>query len=618
MSIARSSYLKNTTGGDFVDQKQGGTILGQSADTDTTKSLTLKDSSKQSGESGIKEGSRVKRVINGRTFAQMSRDSFSIFGSQKRLAGIVEVLLQKLGGSSTGRSDTSVLPPIYSETSGYLEFINIDPNDEWDYIYVLDVNSDPRYAPNPRINMKLQGNLEYDLYVDWGDGSDVQRYQKTAGAYFQNYIPINKTGYILVKLREANEQAVQWLWAYSREQAVNFQGSPFAIEKGVLKFYKHKDTVLSSTGYSFYEWFSEKTPQFTGNTLTDFLTAFSEGNANDPILGQLDTSSVTAMRSCFKNNLKFNQNISSWDVSSVTNMQEMFAGATSFNQPLNDWDVSSVTNFTSMFETTQVPLNIRENVGDLNINIFNQPLNNWDVSNATNMNYMFRGSDFNNDVSGWSPAGSIYGIFTGQQYRLNKFNHPSISTWNTTAVTDMSYVFSGNPDFNQNINSWDVSNVTAFQGMFSGVSSFNQPLDQWDISSATNLNAMFANAISFNQDITGWNTSNVINMDMMFSGCTNFDQDISQWDFSSIYNIFFFLPNLNLGMANFFINGKLATDKYDLLLIKLASQAPSMGGGMPAGLDMGTSTYTAGSTGETARNTLVNTYGWTILDGGTA
>jgi len=33
-------------------------------------------------------------------------------------------------------------------------------------------------------------------------------------------------------------------------------------------------------------------------------------------------------------------------------------------------------------------------------------------------------------------------------------------------------------------------------------------------------------------------------------------------------------------------------------------------------VDMGISRYSAGSAAATARNTLINTYGWTITDGG--
>jgi len=41
---------------------------------------------------------------------------------------------------------------------------------------------------------------------------------------------------------------------------------------------------------------------------------------------------------------------------------------------------------------------------------------------------------------------------------------------------------------------------------------------------------------------------------------------------------------------------------------------------MPSNIitSMGTSTYTANSAAATARSTLVNTYGWTITDGGSA
>ena len=67
-----------------------------------------------------------------------------------------------------------------------------------------------------------------------------------------------------------------------------------------------------------------------------------------------------------------------------------------------------------------------------------------------------------------------------------KFNQP-IGNWNTSNVTDMSYMFSGATVFNQPLNNWDVSNVTDMSYMFAGVryvngtsynriSLFNQPL----------------------------------------------------------------------------------------------------------------------------------------------
>ena len=81
------------------------------------------------------------------------------------------------------------------------------------------------------------------------------------------------------------------------------------------------------------------------------------------------------------------------------------------------------------------------------------------TSNVVNMRAMFAGTKFNQDIS----------------------------NWNTSKVTDMSYMFSSATAFNQPLNTWDVSNVTNMSYMFAGVrykdgnkynrtSSFNQPL----------------------------------------------------------------------------------------------------------------------------------------------
>ena len=44
--------------------------------------------------------------------------------------------------------------------------------------------------------------------------------------------------------------------------------------------------------------------------------------------------------------------------------------------------------------------------------------------------------------------------------------HGDINTWNVTAITDMSSLFSGKSSFNSNIGSWNVSNVTNMRGIF--------------------------------------------------------------------------------------------------------------------------------------------------------
>ena len=52
-----------------------------------------------------------------------------------------------------------------------------------------------------------------------------------------------------------------------------------------------------------------------------------------------------------------------------------------------------------------------------------------------------------------------------------------IGNWDTSSVTDMSYMFGGAINFNQNIGNWNISNVNNISAMFSSATSFNQPLE---------------------------------------------------------------------------------------------------------------------------------------------
>jgi len=113
--------------------------------------------------------------------------------------------------------------------------------------------------------------------------------------------------------------------------------------------------------------------------------------------------------------------------------------------------------------------------------------------------------------------------------------------WNrvvTTPVTNMSSLFNGETDFNQDISSWDMSNVIFTIGMFEGATSFNQDIGNWDLSNAINIGEMFKGATSFNQDIGDWDVSNVTNMAETFKDATSFNNDgsnsINNWDTSNV------------------------------------------------------------------------------------
>ena len=106
---------------------------------------------------------------------------------------------------------------------------------------------------------------------------------------------------------------------------------------------------------------------------------------------------------------------------------------------------------------------------------------------------------------------------------IHKYGH--ISLWDTSNVTDMSYMFC-NANFNQDIGYWDTSNVTNMHGMFYGSLNFNQYIGGWDTSNTTDMSWMFFNAQNFNKDIANWNTSNVTDTCYMFSENAKFNKDI--------------------------------------------------------------------------------------------
>jgi hypothetical protein len=95
----------------------------------------------------------------------------------------------------------------------------------------------------------------------------------------------------------------------------------------------------------------------------------------------------------------------------------------------------------------------------------------------------------------------------------------------------------------------------------------------------------------------------------MFDGATSFDQDLSGLDFTAVNNV--------NSLYQFMGNCTLSTSNYDALLVSWANQASNMTSNLN-NVNMGSSTYTASSSAATARSTLINTYGWTITDGGTA
>eukprot|EP00438_Fugacium_kawagutii_P036277 Skav218325 [mRNA] locus=scaffold2239:261690:267567:+ [translate_table: standard] len=163
---------------------------------------------------------------------------------------------------------------------------------------------------------------------------------------------------------------------------------------------------------------------------------------------------------------------------------------------------------------------------------FNQPIGSWNTSAVTDMQYMFyQARKFNQPIGSWdtSAVTDMQSMFQSAY----EFNQP-IGSWDTSAVTDMHSMFREAYEFNQPIGSWNTSAVTNMHYMFYWAHEFNQPIGSWDTSAVTNMEYMFYWAHEFNQPIGSWNTLAVTNMEYMFIGAISFDTSIGLWDISSL------------------------------------------------------------------------------------
>ena len=170
---------------------------------------------------------------------------------------------------------------------------------------------------------------------------------------------------------------------------------------------------------------------------------------------------------------------------------------------------------------------------------------------------------------------------------------------NLSSVTDMSSMFYFASSANPDTSNWDVSSVTNMKAMFENASSANPDTSNWDVSSVTNMRRMFRDASSANPDTSNWDVSSVTDMSFMFENASSANPDTSNWDVSSVTDMSSMFENSNLSEENLtacYENWSQLTLQNNVLF------------------SAGTTKYNA--SGQAGRDILVNTYNWTITDGG--
>ena len=86
-----------------------------------------------------------------------------------------------------------------------------------------------------------------------------------------------------------------------------------------------------------------------GVCVSSSALAMAVNNYPDSEIGAWDTSAVTNMSGLFRNDRRFNGNVSGWNTASVTSMDRMFEGAMAFNGAVSGWNKGRVTSMVRMF-----------------------------------------------------------------------------------------------------------------------------------------------------------------------------------------------------------------------------------------------------------------------------
>ena len=452
-------------------------------------------------------------------------------------------------------------------------------------------------TPGETISLPYQSDGTYSGTIYWGDGTtSVNSYANREHEFATpgNYTIMVDGGIIGFSFNNpgVNPVMAPKLLNISKWNAINFGNSG-------EYFIGCTELTITATD----------TPNFTGTTNLTSMFEDCTSLTDIPNIAAWPTQNVTDMSRMFMSATSFNGDLAGLQVDSVTDMTDMFNDASAFNGTLN-WSVSSLVNARRMFyQATSF-----EGYG----------LEGWSTAALEDASYMFAGcSSFNGEIGNW--VTSSVTTMGYMLYAATSFVQEALY-WDTSNVEDMSGMFQDayltNIDLTPNNivipEYWNTANVTTMANMFyNGLNPAKGALtgiELWDVSSVTDMSFMFAGCSSFNAPLgfNGWSkggrTLNVINMNSMFDNCFAFDQNIGTWNISSLQTA-----------TNFMANKTTADFSYlDNIYTLWNTFIENNGVPLSVVIDFGSIQYTGGgSTAEQSRNKLLNSFSWTITDGGT-
>ncbi|EDH3593748.1 BspA family leucine-rich repeat surface protein [Listeria monocytogenes] len=181
----------------------------------------------------------------------------------------------------------------------------------------------------------------------------------------------------------------------------------------------------------------------------------------------------------------------------------------------------------------------------------NLDVSNFDTSQVTDMSYMFYGSvAINLDLSNFdtSSVTDMSGMLGDTAANLD------LSNFDTSQVNNMSYMFDSSAATSLDLSNFDTSQVQEMSYMFYGSAATSLDLSNFDTSQVYDMSYMFADSVATSLDLSNFDTSQVTGMDYMFSGSAATSLDLSSFDTSQVNGMSYMFDSsaaTNLDLSNF-------------------------------------------------------------------
>jgi surface protein len=308
------------------------------------------------------------------------------------------------------------------------------------------------------------------------------------------------------------ESYTSYLWSAANEIYLPNSCSDFLSRLRYLKeLHLFNDLHITNTNnvtninFMFDADYALESLDLTGmntSNVTDMFETFQNLRTITSLdLSGFDTSQVREMFGMFRYCYELvNVDISSFDYSSVTSIFDMF----SYCRALDTLDFSNksivgISNRTNLFYGSTINQIVFDGANIGNITLFTElTCNNLSFKNAI-----------------------INGYTTNLMFNYSSIGTIDFTNTDTSAVSNMSYMFSGMKGLTTLICSFDSSNVINMSYMFYNLPTAATLTLDFDTSSVNNMSYMFNRYKGTTLDLSHFNTSGTLNMSGMFNECTD-------------------------------------------------------------------------------------------------